>query len=444
MPASPSKPSPRTPSLWRDTDYAPWLVADTSGALNGSLCGFAIPLIALSITGSPAQASLVSAVESCVFALTSIPGGVIQDRFDRRRLLLIWGFTGMVLFGAMSLLGQAGWLSLAGMVVFSVLMGLRLGLLGNTSNVMLRGIVPDEQLPTALSLNNGRDAFINVVGQPLSGLLMGFGAMMPLFAGSALNLVQIIGAWHIRRYWKHAEPPAAVASSEPLDATAKPSVVQHHRPGWRDAFTGLVWIVSWPFQRRLVVSMLLINGPLNAMLLITQMHVAQETHSTLTAAMVITVGSVGMLLGAAASSLIISHIRGGIISAISLSLLVFGCFGVALAPNVWLKGAFLFVGITMVPSANAVMGGMIAMLVSKQNQGRLNAAMALCSMAGDAGFTALAGLLMASIGYMQAALILVVVLTVGVVLDLTLKPLITLPKPSEWNAHIDRCQLHRF
>ena len=435
---------PRTHSLWRDTDYAPWLVADTSVALSGSISGFAIPLIALSVTGSPAQASLVSAVESCVFAVTSIPGGVIQDRFDRRRLLLIWGFTGVVLFSLFSGLGEAGWLGIISMVVFSALMGLRLGLLGNTSNVMLRGIVPDDQLPTALSLNNGRDALINVIGQPLSGLLMGIGSMIPLFTSAVLNVIQLFGAWRIRRYWKRAESPDAVAESAVRHAQAKENTQPQHRPGWRDAFTGLVWIVSWPFQRRLVIGSLLLNGPLNAMLLITQLHVAQSTGSSFIAAMVVTVGSVGMLLGAAAASLIMNRIRGGVIISISFALLLFGSLGVAVAPNVWVKGAFLFVGIALLPASNAVVGGMFALLVSKENQGRLNAAMALCGMAGDAGFTAFAGLLMTWIGYERAALMLVALLTVGVVLDLSLKPLVTLPKPGGWGEHIERCQLHQF
>lgn len=41
-------------SLWKTTDYGPWLVADTSGTLGASMAGFAIPLIVLAVTGSAA------------------------------------------------------------------------------------------------------------------------------------------------------------------------------------------------------------------------------------------------------------------------------------------------------------------------------------------------------------------------------------------------------
>ena len=113
------------PSLWKTTDYGPWLVADTSGTLGASMAGFAIPLIVLAVTGSAAQASLVSAVQSCVSAATNIPGGLLQDRCDRRMLLLIWSATGVLLFGGAGLLGRMGWLGVAGLMVLAILPAFR-------------------------------------------------------------------------------------------------------------------------------------------------------------------------------------------------------------------------------------------------------------------------------------------------------------------------------
>ena len=46
-----------TESLWRGTDYGKWFVADSCTSLSSSIQGFALPLIAQTVTGSPAQAT---------------------------------------------------------------------------------------------------------------------------------------------------------------------------------------------------------------------------------------------------------------------------------------------------------------------------------------------------------------------------------------------------
>ncbi|MCI1225491.1 MFS transporter [Bifidobacterium sp.] len=435
-------------SLWEGTDYGAWLTADTSSTLGASLVGFAIPLIALTSTGSPAQASFISGLESCVLAAFSIPGGVVQDRVDRRRLMLAWGISGTVLFACMAAFDWMNMLGMVALVVFAVLMGLRSGLLSGTSHSMLRGIVPDAQLPHALTINNGRDAALNILGDPLSGLLMKFGNMMPLLTAALLNIVATMGSWHIRRYWKHgdddANPAAAADISNNTVDNAEPSAPQSQVATWRGALDGIVYLFRWPFQRRMTLGSLIFNGSINALILITQMHIVQVTHSTFTAALVLSISSLGMLLGAFATSHIISRVPGGVIFAVSFILLSASSFGVALPQSVWLKGAFLFFGLLLLPATNAVGGGFSALLVSKNNQGRLDAAQTLCGMGAYAIFVSLAGVLMTKLGYTAAALIMCAGLCGATSLLLTLKPLITLPGPESWESHIDACQLHRL
>lgn len=157
----------RSVSLWQGTDYAWWLTSDTSGALCDSIVTFTIPLVVLSITGSPATSSAVQGVWVALQVLLMIPGGVLQDRFDRRALMIWWGISGVALCAlALTSINGSG-ISWPVLAVVACALGIRDGLLGNTSNAMLRGIVPDEQLPKAMSLNSARDSLIGLIGSPL-------------------------------------------------------------------------------------------------------------------------------------------------------------------------------------------------------------------------------------------------------------------------------------
>ena len=420
-------------SIWRSADYGWWFAADTCGELSSSLSGFAMPQLALAVTGS---ASLSAAIESITFLVQSVanvPGGVLQDRYDRRRLMMLYGVAGAALFAVVALLGRAGLLEWPVLAAAAVLVGLRAGLLGNASNAMLRGLVDDERLPEALSLNNGRDAVISLAGSPLSGLLMGLGRSVPMLASALLGVVGALSSWRIRRYWRRTTP-----------GTAGGTIAIDTRPGWRDAFSGLAWSFRYSFQRRMTISSILFNGAINALLLITQLHVTQLTGSPVLAAMVITIGSVGMLLGAFAASPLMGQIRGGALCLVSYAGLVVGGFGVALAPNVWAKGAFLFLGLLLLPASNAVTGGFVAMLVAPGNQGRMMSAQRLCSLGSYALMSAVGGALMDRFGYTATAAVFACCLVAGAAVAMSITAIRTLPRPGEWAGHIEACGLHRW
>ncbi len=454
------------PSLMRDTDYGWWFGADTAGQLSASISSFALPLIALAVTHSAAQAALLESIMSCMNAVFVIPGGLVQDRFDRRKLLLIWSMAGVLLFAVAGFMQFSGGLDWVALVVLSVILGIRSGLLGNTSSSMLRGVVPDEELPQAMAITHGRDAVINIAGSPISGVLMGFGYAVPLFVSSVLSAFGGGLGLKIHRYWRHgkadtatddpcngsadatqtlATPTAPMPVSAQVPPAVASSMVRSLKQAIGEAFEGLRWLCRAPFQRRLAFASALCNGGINGLLLITQMHVQSATHSSLTAAMVLTIGSVGMLIGAVASPKLVARIPGGPLTASFFVLFPLGSLGLALSQHlVWLQGAFLFISMLLLPAGNAVMGGFMAMLVSKEKQGRFGAAMTLCSLASYAVLSWLAGLIMERFGYTASALVLAVILALGAALVLSMPQIMKLPLPQRWEDHIEHYRLDRF
>lgn len=86
------------PSLWKGTDYGWWLAADTSVSVSTDIVSFVIPLIILSVSGSAALASSMDALQVAVLCVLGLAGGVIQDRYDRKKLMLLEGCALVVLY----------------------------------------------------------------------------------------------------------------------------------------------------------------------------------------------------------------------------------------------------------------------------------------------------------------------------------------------------------
>lgn len=74
-------------SLWRNRDYL---------LLWSGISQIAFPLLVLAVTGSPAQAGLVSALRSLTYIVCILPAGALLDRWDRKRVM-IWCDAGRAL-----------------------------------------------------------------------------------------------------------------------------------------------------------------------------------------------------------------------------------------------------------------------------------------------------------------------------------------------------------
>ena len=163
--------------------------------LGSSVTGIAYPLLALAVTGSPAQAGLVAFARILPAPLLSLPAGVLADRFDRRRLMID---AAAARAAALALLGAAIVLDrveLWQIVVVAAVEGAASVVFGAGETGALRSVVPPPQLPAAAGAIESRLAFARVAGPPLGGALFGLGRAVPFladavsYAASTLALV---------------------------------------------------------------------------------------------------------------------------------------------------------------------------------------------------------------------------------------------------------------
>ena len=457
--------------LWRGTDYGWWLAADTSGAVGASLIAFAVPLMMLATTGSSAAATTTESICVVVQTVLGLAGGVIQDRYDRRTLMLIWGASGVVLSAvaaaAVMLFGNARKTSGHGvnganapafggpyahvlpiaLLCIVVLFSVRDGLLENTSNAMLRGVVPDEQLPHAMALNDARDSTVTLAGGPLGGLLMTVGHAVPFLTSAVLSVLGMVSAWRIRRYWKRATVDDSGHSGNADDAADDAIDVSGAitaAPRWRDALDGMIWLLRDRFQRHLIIAAAMVTGASNAFLLLTALDISQGGSQLISAGSINAASAVGMLLGALMASQLVNRVPGGVLVGVMFVLLAVGFTGAALVPSMVGKAIFVACSVLALPAGNAVLGGLSNTLVGKDKLGRVGAGSMVLQYGAYGVAVALAGWGMQTIGYGPTCLILATVLVAAAAYALTMRSLITLPTPDRWAEHIQRWSIAQF
>ena len=118
----------RIAPLWKNRDYLRWFTGDLLGDLGSSLRGFAMPLVTLAVGGTATASGLIGTTGRIAYVVGLLPGGVIADRTDRKRLIVTGHVLRALVFGAVALAWWAGLLGIGGLVLAAVCSGAMSGL----------------------------------------------------------------------------------------------------------------------------------------------------------------------------------------------------------------------------------------------------------------------------------------------------------------------------
>ena len=156
--------------LSRNRDFVLFQAGQLLSTAGSSLSSIAYPLLVLGLTGSPAQAGLVSFARLLPSPLLALPAGVLSDRFDRRRIMLTSDAVRAV---AMAALAVVVWRTSTfwPIPLLAFVEGAGDTFFGACLGGVLRSVVPPAALPTAVSVQQGRVAVVGIVGPPVGGLL---------------------------------------------------------------------------------------------------------------------------------------------------------------------------------------------------------------------------------------------------------------------------------
>lgn len=155
--------------------------------LGDGLVATLAPLVALSLTTSPAQISLLSAAGWVPWLVLGLAAGVIVDRVDRRRVQVAALVVRAGVLAGGAALGFAGQLTMPLLLAIALIYGVTEVFADLGATAIIPDLVPTEKLQAAngriLGVQQVANAFL---GSPLAGVLIVLGAGVGFGASAAL------------------------------------------------------------------------------------------------------------------------------------------------------------------------------------------------------------------------------------------------------------------
>lgn len=172
--------------LYRQRDFMLLWGGQVISAVGSQVSGIALPLLVLGLTGSPAQAGVVGALEGLPYLLLSLPAGVLVDRWNRRTLMVGCDLGRALNLGTIPLALATGHLSLLQLYLNGLVEGSLFVPFNLAEASALPRVVAAEQLGAATAQNGAIWPLSALSGPPLGGALYALGRALP-FLGDAIS-----------------------------------------------------------------------------------------------------------------------------------------------------------------------------------------------------------------------------------------------------------------
>lgn len=359
--------------LHRNADYLKWFVSDVAADAGNAIRAFAMPLIGLAITGSLSLAGAIGGVSMISSLLMYLPGGVVADRVDRKKLLVVGHGLGVFIWASAIVAYLTGNLNTATLFALAALSGLRSGFFGGVSIPALRQLVPGEQLPRALAANQARDGAIQMASGPVGGFLVALSVWAPFAAQTIGHAI----AWFFSRTIKadlrpgRAQASNATSLSDEADATTEALRVRDQIAG------GFRWLKHHPTITTLTVLVAITAAALNGTIQTLILSLAASGANEARIGLVSTAIAVGMIIGSLIAGRITSRIPTG---KLAIASLIFE--GVALTPllvidNFYVVLIFVAIAALSVPLFNSAASGWSIAQIPEDQIGSIGAAAGL-------------------------------------------------------------------
>lgn len=413
-------------SLWGTPGYPSWFTADTASTIGAVMQGFGISLVAYKISGSLIAAGWVPTLMSIVRQVANVLGGTFVDRHDRKKLVIVNCVTGVLLWGATAML------LLTGLLVFPVFLAIMLtsslftGCLGGATDAMLRSIIDIHEYPKARSVNEGRDATVNMIGNPVGGMLYSFGSWVPFIVSAILYMIAGISASQIRIGERLA---GKLPDDQHVGKGTPASFCSDFVEGWRFVLTSRI-IMTF------IVTTALVNFGMNGAQYGIELFLVGKGTNPVLLGFIGPATCIGLLAGSLFSGHYSERMPAG------LSVCVTGIISViAYAPLCFTDSysaivlCSLMIGIPF-PLYNSMVMGFVFSKTPDELQGRVKSAMSVGVQLLSMFSSSAAGYAVTHLGFVSALRLFVIVLVIAATILLASKRVRCIPKSSSW-AEID-------
>ena len=155
----------------RHRDFALRMAGSTVSLLGDGFMYVALAWQVYAISNVPTAMSIVGVAATVPLVVFLLAGGVLSDRYDPRRMMIVADVLRAIAIGAIGLLSIAGVLQLWHVVALITVVGLGDALFNPASTAIVPDLVPDDELPQANALAGFvRPLMLRIAGPAVGGL----------------------------------------------------------------------------------------------------------------------------------------------------------------------------------------------------------------------------------------------------------------------------------
>ncbi|MFC4138404.1 MULTISPECIES: MFS transporter [unclassified Microbacterium] len=429
-----------TPSrLWSNSRYVTWLVSDTAKALGGGLATFALPLIALQVTGEPAQAGIIGAVGMVVILFASLYGGVLADRHDRVRLMVMGAGIGGALIAGMTVLIVTGSLNFAVLLGVEIVLSTFYGLFDIAGESVLKDIVPADALGRAQAANQARDAILRLGATPLGGVLLATGAWLigvAMLVSSAVEAIAAVALGRMRRTDRISSRSAVPdRRTERRDDEGSTTAVTARSGALAEIREGVSWLMRRRDLRPILFTMTAVNLGFSTATTTIIYLLQQRGESPAVIGLLGSAIGAATLIGALLATPLVSRVRAGTITIVALVLPVATVGILPFTDSVPVMIAAPAIALLFTPPLNAALLGYSMVAIPTELVGRVRSAMTVIVSGAMPLAPLIAGAGLSTVGPAVTLGIAALLCAATFVLALCTPALRSLPAEAGWAAH---------
>ncbi|MEU7858431.1 MFS transporter [Nonomuraea sp. NPDC049141] len=345
-----------------------WLLASSwLTNLGDGVAAAAGPLLIATLTRDPLLISLSALVGWAPPLLFGLYAGVLSDRYNRRRIVLVANTVRAVLLAALVALMVTGTVTVATALVALTLRSIAEVFADNATATLTPMMVGKDDLVIA----NARlgTAFITLnqlAGPPIGAALFGLGLTWPFAAQLLLVVAAIVLVSRITL------PPHGRQADDPV----MPDTV-------RELVAGFSWTIQHAAVRTLALTILIFNFTFGAAWSVLVLYTQEQLGlGAMGFGLMTTIGGIGGLIGTGLYGAITRRVSLGALMRIGLIIETFTHLGLALTHSPWVAGSiFLAFG------AHAFIWGTTSVTVRqravpRELQGRVGSVNTVCVYAG--------------------------------------------------------------